>query len=78
MYVKVRSFNPYSGDPITVILAKDLLNAMFPEANESLDLSEYKSGDKKIPFKVLDVFPGKKLKGIGYEQLIDWVKPEDG
>ena len=25
-YVKVRSFNPYTGDPITVIIAKDLLN----------------------------------------------------
>jgi isoleucyl-tRNA synthetase len=77
-YVKVRSFNPYSGDPVTVILAKDLLNAMFPEANAELDFSEYKPGEKRIPFKVLDEFPGKKLKGINYEQLIDWVKPENG
>jgi len=77
-YVKVRSFNPYSGDPITVILAKELLNAMFPEANASIEFSDYKPGDKKIPFKVLDEFPGKKLKGLAYEQLIDWVKPENG
>lgn len=78
IYVKVRSFNPYSGEPITVILAKDLLNAMFPEANSSIDFSEYKPGDKKIPFRVLDEYPGKKLKGINYNQLIDWVKPENG
>jgi isoleucyl-tRNA synthetase len=78
IYLKVRSFNPYSGEPITVILARELLNAMFPESNASLELTDYKTGDKKIPFKVLDEFPGKKLEGINYEQLIDWVKPEAG
>ena len=77
-YIKVRSFNPYSGDPVTVIIAKDLLNAMFPEANTSLDLFDYKPGDRKIPFKVLDEFPGKVLEQISYEQLIDWVKPDPG
>ena len=77
-YVKVRSFNPYSGEPVTFILAKELLHAMFPESNASIEFSEYKPGDKKIPFKVLDEFPGKKIKDIGYEQLIDWVKPDEG
>jgi isoleucyl-tRNA synthetase len=77
-YIKVRSFNPYSGVPITVIIAKDLLHAMFPEANVGLHFSEYKPGDKKIPFRVVDEFPGSKLEGINYEQLIDWVKPDDG
>ncbi len=43
-----------------------------------LDFSEYKPGDKKIPFKVLDEFPGSKLEGINYEQLIDWVNPDEG
>ena len=77
-YIKVRSFNPYSGYPITVVIAKDLLNTMFPEANTSLDLSEFKPGDKKIPFKILDEFKGRQLEGISYEQLIDWVKPDSG
>jgi len=77
-YIRVRSFNPYSGDPITVVIAKDLLNSMFPEANASLNLSEYKPGDKKIPFRVLDEFRGKMMEGISYEQLIDWVRPDDG
>ncbi|MGD0584109.1 MAG: isoleucine--tRNA ligase [Bacteroidales bacterium] len=77
-YVKVRSFNPYSGEPITVILAKDLLHAMFPEANASLELSGYKPGDKKIPFRVLEEHKGKKLAGMDYHQLIDWVKPDSG
>jgi len=77
-YVRVRSFNPYSGEPITVVVAKDLLHSMFPEANVGIHFSEYKPGDKKIPYKVLDEFPGNKLEGIGYEQLIDWVKPDNG
>ena len=77
-YIKVRSFNPYSGDPVTVIIARDLLNALFPESNAGLDFSEYKPGDKKIPFKVLGEFTGGELQGINYEQLIDWVKPAEG
>ena len=77
-YIRVRSFNPYSGDPLTVILARDLLNSMFPESNASSDFSDYKPGDRKIPYKVLDQFPGSKLEGINYEQLIDWVKPDPG
>ncbi len=77
-YVRVRSFNPYSGEPVTVVVAKDLLHSLFPEANVGLHFSEYKPGDKKIPYKVLDEFTGNKLEGIIYEQLIDWVKPDKG
>ncbi|MBP1674031.1 MAG: isoleucine--tRNA ligase [Bacteroidetes bacterium] len=77
-YIKIRSFNPYSGVPVTVIIARDLLHSMFPEANASLDFLMYKPGDKKIPFKVLDEFPGNDLKEIRYEQLIDWVRPDPG
>jgi len=77
-YIRVRSFNPYSGDPITVVIARDLLHSMFPEANVGLHFSEYKPGDKRIPYKVLDEFSGNKLEGINYEQLIDWVKPDEG
>jgi isoleucyl-tRNA synthetase len=77
-YIKVLSFNPYSGDPLTVILARELLNSMFPEANSGLDFSDYKPGDKKIPFRVLGEFTGSDLKGIRYEQLIDWVNPGEG
>ena len=77
-YIKVRSFNPYSGNPITVIIAKDLLHSMFPEANASLGITEFNPGDKKIPFKVLDEFPGSSLEGIHYEQLIDWINPGPG
>jgi isoleucyl-tRNA synthetase len=77
-YIKVRTFNPYSGNPVTAIIAKDLLNAMFPGSEEGLDFSSYTPGDKKIPFKILDEFKGNKLQDINYEQLIDWIKPDKG
>jgi isoleucyl-tRNA synthetase len=77
-YIRVKSFNPYTGEPITVVLAKELLHSMFPEANVGLHFPEYKPGDKRIPYKVIDEFPGNKLEGISYEQLIDWAKPDEG
>jgi isoleucyl-tRNA synthetase len=77
-YIKVRSFNPYSGDPVTVVIAKELINSLFPESNAGIGFSDYKPGDKKIPFKVLGEFTGKELEGINYEQLIDWVNPGEG
>jgi isoleucyl-tRNA synthetase len=77
-YIKVRSFNPYSGEPITVIIAKELLNSLFPEANAGLDFAEYNPGGKKIPFRVSGEFTGAELKGINYTQLIDWINPGEG
>ena len=77
-YVKVRSFNKYTGEPITVLLAKDLIYTHFNKKDAELSLSDYKPGDKKIPFKVLDDYTGKQLEGIQYEQLIDWVNPGEG
>jgi isoleucyl-tRNA synthetase len=74
-YLKVQSFNPYSGSPATVILAKDLLNSYFPEKNKELLLGDYKVGDKSIPFKILDEFKGSDILGVRYEQLLNWVNP---
>ena len=34
--------------------------------------------DKKLDYQVLSTFRGSELKGIGYEQLINWVNPGDG
>jgi len=77
-YVAVQTYNPYTGKPVTLILAKNLLGTYFPEKNSALSLDEYKPGDKNIPFHVLDkVWKGSDLAGIGYEQLIAWVKATD-
>ena len=74
-YVKVRTFNPYTGDPITVILAKDRMASYFPEKNKELALEDYKTGDKNIPFLLLDEYIGNDLVDVNYEQLIPFIKP---
>jgi len=74
-YVKVKTFNPYTSEPVTVILAKELLGNYFPEKNAELSFDDYIGDGKNIPFQVLSEFPGKELLGITYEQLIPWVKP---
>lgn len=75
-YVKVRSFNPYTGTPVTLILAKNLLATHFDSKNAELALEDYQVGDKKIPYKVLAEYAGTELEGVKYEQLINWVKPK--
>ena len=75
-YVKVKTFNPYSGLPVTLILAKDLFPVYFNPKNEELSFEEYQSGDKNIPYKVLGEYSGNELTGVQYEQLIEWVKPK--
>lgn len=74
-YVKVRTFNPYSGIPVTLILAKELLNTYFDPKSAELEIDSYVPGDKKLPFRVLGEYSGNQLSGIQYEQLIEWVKP---
>lgn len=75
-YLKVRTFNPYTGEPVTLILAKNLLSAHFDPKNEELPLEDYAQGDKKLPYRVLGEYIGTDLQGVNYEQLINWVKPQ--
>lgn len=75
-YVRVKSFNPYTGEPITVVLAKDLVDAHFNKEMENADFASYNAGDKKIPYTIAGNYKGRNLAGISYEQLIPWVKPD--
>lgn len=75
-YEVIRTFNPYSGAPLTVVLANDRREIYFPSANAEISFDEYKPGDKKIPFKVIAEYPGTEIAGISYEQLFPWIKPE--
>lgn len=77
-YVAVQTYNPYTGMPMTVVLAKDLMGAHFNPKAADLELSDYKIGDKLIPFKVVGEWKGSELAGMHYEQLIPWVNPGEG
>ena len=74
-YLKVKSFNPYTGDPINVILAKERLSSYFKKENEELSFDEYQTGDKNIPYQVIGEIKGFELTGLLYEQLFPFIKP---
>ena len=81
-YAAVQTYNGYTGEKMTVVLAKALLYTHFNKKAEDLALDDYKPGDKLIPFKVVGEYKGPDLVGMEYEQLMPWVKPvtvdEDG
>ena len=74
-YVAVRSFNPYTSEKITAVVAEPLLYSIFNKKGEELKLEDYKAGDKIIPFEVVGKWKGTELEGMHYEQLLPWVKP---
>ena len=76
-YVAVQTYNGYSGEKMTVVLAKALLYTHFNKKAEGIALEDYKPGDKLIPFKIVGEYKGPDLVGMEYEELIPWVKPID-
>ncbi len=78
-YVRVLSFNPYSGAPAIYVVAEALLNTLFNPKAAEIPLEEYKQGDKLVPYRVLEgSFKGSELVGVSYHQLIPWFKPDAG
>ncbi len=78
VYVSVRTFNPYLGTPVTLVLAKELIHNYFPEKDSGLPFEAYTPGDKHIPYRILDEFSGKQMKEIRYEQLLPWIHAGEG
>ena len=77
-YLAVQTYNPYTGIPMTAVIAKDLLSAYFNPKAAELSLSDYKPGDKLVPFSVVGEWKGSELAGMKYEQLIPWVNLGEG
>ena len=74
-YVAVRSYNPYTAEKITAVVAEPLLYSIFNKKAEGIALEDYKAGDKIVPFEVVGKWKGTELEGMRYEQLLPWVKP---
>ncbi|MBE98534.1 isoleucine--tRNA ligase [Flavobacterium coralii] len=80
-YVLVRTFNQYTFEPITVVLAKNLVGKQFAgkkffEAEDDDAFTTPLSGyGGAIPYKILAEAKGKDLVGIRYEQLLPFVQP---
>ena len=77
-YNIVRTYNPYSGKPITVVAADALMGSLFNAKAAGLKLDEYSKGDKLVPYEVVATVKGTDLVGINYEQLLPWVNPGEG
>ncbi|GAA4403624.1 isoleucine--tRNA ligase [Nibrella viscosa] len=76
-YVLVKTFNPYTHEPVHVILAKALVGRWLPEKGKDGDFEGYPTSDKKLlPWSIVQEFKGADLAGIEYEQLLPYVQPE--
>lgn len=71
-YVLVKTINPYTHLPVTVILAKALLGKYFKAEHENGDLENYDPASKALPWKVLIEFKGSDLENLRYEQLLSF------
>jgi isoleucyl-tRNA synthetase len=76
VYAKVSTLNPYTGEPITVILAKSLIEKWFNPEFRDKPFDEFNPGDKHVPYTLLDEVPGSKLTGLRYAQLIPFMRPD--
>ena len=79
-YVMIKTFNPYTFEPITVILGKDTMAKYFDEKNQVENSSDLILPDdkKNLPYQIVGEFKGSDLEGCRYEQLLPYAQPEDG
>ena len=79
-YVAVETYNPYTAEKITAIVAEPRLGAYLkPEGEVAVgaDMPAYERGDKVVPYRIIDRMKGADLVGIHYDQLMPWVKPTE-
>ena len=76
-YIKVKTYNPYTYEPVNVILAEDRLEGYFSSKAKDLSVEDYQAGDKLIPYRIIDRMKGKELVGLKYEQLMPYVPLSD-
>lgn len=78
-YIKVKTFNRYTQEPIVVIMAKDRLSAYFREQKADMVPEDAKPGNKPYPYvDIVGEMKGSELAGMRYEQLLPYVQPEEG
>lgn len=77
-YCVVKTFNPYSGEKITCVVAEALLGSVLNPKGENGDFEAYQKGDKVVPWQVVARLKGEELVGMHYKQLFPWVNPGEG
>ncbi len=76
-YVKIRTFNQYTGLPVSVILAKALIPKHFKAEGQQVSFQDYSLGDKVIPWEIAAEFKGEELAGLRYHQLLPYISSEE-
>ena len=77
-YDIIRTYNPYSGEKVTVICADALVATVFNPKGAGQPLDSYSKGDKVIPYEIVGSCDGSAFVGLHYEQLIKWMNPGEG
>ena len=77
-YVCIRTYNMYTSQPVTVVMAKERVSAYFNVKGENMPLEDYKPGDKIVPYQIVGEYAGTDLVGMHYAQLMPWVNPGEG
>ena len=77
-YVALQTYNPYTAEKITVVMAEARVAAYFDTAAEITDggeMPEFKKGEKFLPYRTVGHYKGTDLVGMEYEQLLPMIKP---
>ena len=77
-YVLVNTFNPYTAQPISVVMAEARIASYFNPAGAEAAMENYEKGGKILPYRVVAHFKGTDLEGLKYEQLFAYVNPGEG
>lgn len=74
-YVAVKTYNPYSGDKVLLVMAKNRVSAYLSADGENLPMEDFHKGDKVAPYEIVAEYKGTDLVDMHYAQLMPWVKP---
>ena len=77
-YVLVNTFNPYTSQPISVVMAEARIASYFNPAGAEAAMENYEKGGKILPYRVVAHFKGTDLERLKYEQLFAYVNPGEG
>ena len=74
-YVCVQTYNSYTGEKISAVMAAARVDAYFKPEGEFAPMDEYKPGDKVVPYRIVGNYKGSDLVGMKYEQLLPMISP---
>ena len=77
-YIRVFTNNPYTGLPVNLILAEDLIPRWFKPEQAATQVNDSEAADPSASYYITGHYRGSDFEGISYEQLLPFAQPEDG